>query len=81
MIMGSKVVVPPICLFVFSIEDRGGAALLRGIEDDEASLLSDAPKASNLLLKSPRCRMINYRYRRGTTPLVETGQRRLTPTS
>jgi hypothetical protein len=44
---------PPICLFVFSIEDRGGAAFLRGIEDDEASLLSDAPKLQNLLLKSP----------------------------
>jgi hypothetical protein len=43
MIMGSKVVVPYL-LVRLSIEDRGGAAFLRGIEDDEASLLSDAPK-------------------------------------
>lgn len=47
MIMGSKNEYP--YLLVPSIEDRGGAAFLRGIEDDEASLLSVAPK----LPKSP----------------------------
>ena len=34
-------------LLVPSIEDRGGAAFLRGIEDDEVSLLSVAPKLPN----------------------------------
>jgi len=34
-------------LLVPSIEDRRGAAFLRGIEDDEVSLLSVAPKLPN----------------------------------
>jgi hypothetical protein len=34
-------------LLVPSIEDRGGAVFLRGIEDDEVSLLSVAPKLPN----------------------------------
>jgi hypothetical protein len=54
MIMGSKNEYP--YLLVPSIGDRGGAAFLRGIEDDEASLLSVAPEASQISC----CRMINF---------------------